>query len=206
MSDLFAAFGAGALTSAGPCVAPRYLTLAAIVHGAARPWSVIVTYVGGLVAAMIALGLTLDVLTRLRDLAGVIDAGLALALATAGLATLARGATCAPHHAHRPQALVQRIQSARHFLISRATVIRHAAALHIVAPAKFLKFRNQRDNRVKLVRFAEPEPARTIGLAWRHTSPRKRDFAALGEVVTEALGVAARRPASRETSRPRARA
>ena len=63
-----------------------------------------------------------------------------------------------------------------------------------------------RDNRVKLVRFAEPEPARTIGLAWRHTSPRKRDFAALGEVVTEALGVAARRPASRETSRPRARA
>jgi thiol:disulfide interchange protein DsbD len=105
VSDLFAAFGAGALTSAGPCVAPRYLTLAAIVHGAARPWSVIVTYVGGLVAAMIALGLTLDVLTRLRDLAGVIDVGLALALATAGLATLARGATCAPHHAHRPHAL-----------------------------------------------------------------------------------------------------
>src|SRR5579872_1435247 len=29
------------------------------------------------------------------------------------------------------------------------------------------------DNRVKLLRFAEPQPARTIGLAWRRTSPRK---------------------------------
>jgi LysR family hydrogen peroxide-inducible transcriptional activator len=63
-----------------------------------------------------------------------------------------------------------------------------------------------RDNRIKLMRFAEPEPARTIGLAWRRTSPRKRDFAALGEIVTEALGVSARRIASRETSRRRARA
>jgi len=63
-----------------------------------------------------------------------------------------------------------------------------------------------RDDRVKLVRFAEPEPARTIGLAWRRTSPRKSDFAALGEIVAEALGVSARRSASRETSRRRARA
>ncbi|MBX6326995.1 MAG: LysR family transcriptional regulator [Pseudolabrys sp.] len=48
-----------------------------------------------------------------------------------------------------------------------------------------------RDDRVKLLRFAEPEPARTVGLAWRRTSPRKRDFAALGEVVIQALGVVA---------------
>ena len=63
-----------------------------------------------------------------------------------------------------------------------------------------------RDSRVKLLRFVEPEPARTIGLAWRRTSPRKRDFAALGEIVTEAFGVSARKVASRETSRRRARA
>lgn len=44
-----------------------------------------------------------------------------------------------------------------------------------------------RDSRVKLLRFAEPQPARIVGLAWRRTSPRKRDFAALGEIVTEAL-------------------
>ena len=44
-----------------------------------------------------------------------------------------------------------------------------------------------RDARVKLLRFKKPEPARTIGLAWRRTSPRKRDFEALGEIVKAAL-------------------
>lgn len=48
-----------------------------------------------------------------------------------------------------------------------------------------------RDERVKLLRFAEPSPGRSIGLAWRHTSPRKADFIALGDVITETLGVAA---------------
>ena len=43
------------------------------------------------------------------------------------------------------------------------------------------------DERLRLLRFAQPEPARTIGLAWRRTSPRKKDFAALGEIVMEAL-------------------
>lgn len=45
-----------------------------------------------------------------------------------------------------------------------------------------------RDERVKLLRFAPPEPGRTVGLAWRRTSPRKVDFIALGQLVTEALG------------------
>jgi LysR family hydrogen peroxide-inducible transcriptional activator len=45
-----------------------------------------------------------------------------------------------------------------------------------------------RDARVKLLRFAEPEPGRSIGLAWRRTSPRGNDFAALGKVVRDALG------------------
>ena len=47
-----------------------------------------------------------------------------------------------------------------------------------------------RDNRVQLLRFAEPQPARTIGLAWRRTSPRKKDFTALGEIVAQMLGTA----------------
>jgi len=49
-----------------------------------------------------------------------------------------------------------------------------------------------RDERVKLLRFVQPEPARSVGLAWRRTSPRKQDFAALGAIVKEtlALGVA----------------
>ncbi len=54
-----------------------------------------------------------------------------------------------------------------------------------------------RDDRVKLIRFVEPQPARTIGLAWRRTSPRKQEFAALGEIVKETL-------APRAVERPKA--
>lgn len=44
-----------------------------------------------------------------------------------------------------------------------------------------------RDERVKLLRFADPAPGRTVGLAWRRTSPRRADFVALGELVGETL-------------------
>jgi len=40
-----------------------------------------------------------------------------------------------------------------------------------------------RDERVRLARFASPEPFRTVGLGWRRTSPRAQDFKALGEIV-----------------------
>jgi LysR family transcriptional regulator, hydrogen peroxide-inducible genes activator len=49
-----------------------------------------------------------------------------------------------------------------------------------------------RDERVKLLRFTAPEPGRTVGLAWRRTSPRKADFFALGELVTRVLEEKAR--------------
>jgi LysR family transcriptional regulator, hydrogen peroxide-inducible genes activator len=45
-----------------------------------------------------------------------------------------------------------------------------------------------RDERIKLLRFAAPPPGRTVGLVWRQSSPRKIDFAALGELVRETLG------------------
>jgi LysR family transcriptional regulator, hydrogen peroxide-inducible genes activator len=45
-----------------------------------------------------------------------------------------------------------------------------------------------RDERIKLLRFAEPAPGRTVGLAWRKTSPRKVDFVALGQLITDTLG------------------
>ena len=44
-----------------------------------------------------------------------------------------------------------------------------------------------RDARVKVLRFRDPEPARSIGLAWRRTSPRKADFVALGDIVRETV-------------------
>ena len=55
-----------------------------------------------------------------------------------------------------------------------------------------------RDQRVKLLRFAEPAPGRTVGLAWRRTSPRKADFAALGQLVTETLGVGGAKPRAKQ--------
>lgn len=53
------------------------------------------------------------------------------------------------------------------------------------------------DPRVRLLRFAEPEPARTIGLAWRRTSPRRPDFEALGAAVSETIRPTAARRAAR---------
>jgi LysR family hydrogen peroxide-inducible transcriptional activator len=39
---------------------------------------------------------------------------------------------------------------------------------------------------IHLMRFADPEPQRVIGLAWRRSSPRKRHFIELGEMITAA--------------------
>jgi len=46
-----------------------------------------------------------------------------------------------------------------------------------------------RDERIKVLRLSPPQPGRTIGLVWRQTSPRKVDFIALGQLVTETLGI-----------------
>jgi LysR family hydrogen peroxide-inducible transcriptional activator len=45
-----------------------------------------------------------------------------------------------------------------------------------------------RDERVRFLRLEDPQPGRSIGLAFRKTSPRKADFAALGEVVKGCVG------------------
>ncbi len=61
-----------------------------------------------------------------------------------------------------------------------------------------------RDRRVKLLRFSEPEPARTIGLAWRRTSPRKTDFAALGQDREKRAGRGAKTLTAKARFRARA--
>ena len=48
----------------------------------------------------------------------------------------------------------------------------------------------RRDERVKFLRLENPQPGRSIGMVFRRTSPRKADFAALGELVTQSLGPA----------------
>jgi LysR family hydrogen peroxide-inducible transcriptional activator len=52
-------------------------------------------------------------------------------------------------------------------------------------PAMALAVEWRPDMPVKLFRFAEPEPSRAIGLVWRRTSPRRRDFAALAGIIRE---------------------
>ena len=42
-------------------------------------------------------------------------------------------------------------------------------------------------DRVQIRRFADPEPVRRLGLAWRASSPRKRDFGELGKVILKAI-------------------
>jgi len=43
-----------------------------------------------------------------------------------------------------------------------------------------------RDDRIKLLRFCEPQPRRRVGLMWRRTSPCRADFIAFGQIVVEA--------------------
>jgi LysR family hydrogen peroxide-inducible transcriptional activator len=47
-----------------------------------------------------------------------------------------------------------------------------------------------RDHRVKLLRFSEPQPSRSVGLVWRRTSPRELDFVCLGQMIASSLNAA----------------
>ncbi len=67
---------------------------------------------------------------------------------------------------------------------SLATIVRMVASGYgvtllpeIAADAEFI------DARIELVPLGPPEPRRTVGLAWRKTSARKRDFRAIGELI-----------------------
>ena len=50
-----------------------------------------------------------------------------------------------------------------------------------------------RDDRIKLLRFSEPQPRRCVGLMWRRTSPCRADFIAFGQIVVEAVAAGTRR-------------
>lgn len=45
----------------------------------------------------------------------------------------------------------------------------------------------RRDERVKFLRLENPQPGRSIGLAFRRTSPRQADFGALADVVKRSM-------------------
>lgn len=43
-----------------------------------------------------------------------------------------------------------------------------------------------RNRDIKVMRFTDPEPSRSLGLAWRKSSPRRKDFEALAKLVAAA--------------------
>lgn len=53
-----------------------------------------------------------------------------------------------------------------------------------------------RNRDIKLIRFADPEPSRSLGLAWRRSSPRGDDFKALAALVAKAGSVSLKRAAA----------
>jgi LysR family hydrogen peroxide-inducible transcriptional activator len=64
-----------------------------------------------------------------------------------------------------------------------------------------------RQSGIKLVRFAEPAPARTLGLAWRATSPRRHEFLALADLIRSVEAASrSRAGAKRRDAQPAANA
>lgn len=88
---------AGILSSFGPCVAPRFIALAACTARAQHPKKVLVAFVSGLVAAYAAFGLAASLLGASRVYSSVVYALVAAALLAGGSWTLAaaeHGARC----------------------------------------------------------------------------------------------------------------
>jgi len=98
--DPLTAACAGVASSIGPCVAPRYLALAALTGGQ-RPWRPAIAFTLGIVLATIALGAGASVVLTLVAHVATIDAIVASALIVFGIATLARDPhRCDDAHAH----------------------------------------------------------------------------------------------------------
>jgi cytochrome c biogenesis protein CcdA len=91
-------FVAGAVTSVGPCAAPRYVALAALVNASRKPGRVIAAFVAGLAGAYVVLGVAAGAIGALWTISRFVYAALAVTLAVAGLVTLLRGAGAS--HAH----------------------------------------------------------------------------------------------------------
>jgi cytochrome c biogenesis protein CcdA len=88
---------AGVVTSFGPCVAPRYIAIAALL-GERRRTLTIAAFVAGMLTVYIALGFGAGLLALVADHASALYLVLAATLAGAGLATLLRTSGCAHEH------------------------------------------------------------------------------------------------------------
>ncbi|HEY5348320.1 MAG TPA: cytochrome c biogenesis protein CcdA [Candidatus Lustribacter sp.] len=111
---------AGIATSLGPCVAPRYVAIAALL-GEQRRTLTIATFVAGLLTAYAALGFSAGVLGQLAGHASALYCVLAAALTGAGIATLLRGPDCG--HAHEARHGSRRRRTSAVFSLGAASAL-----------------------------------------------------------------------------------
>jgi thioredoxin:protein disulfide reductase len=88
---------AGAVTSLGPCVAPRYVAVAALLGERRRAFT-IAAFIAGMVTAYTVLGFGAGLLADIAGHASALYIALAVALAAGGIITLCRGSAC--DHSH----------------------------------------------------------------------------------------------------------
>lgn len=95
-------------------------------------------------------------------------------------------------HCLRDQALsyceLQQVKNLNTFgASSLSTIVELVAAGHGITLLPEISLGIEtRGRSLNLMRFAEPEPKRQLGLVWRATSPRKSDFLELARIVREA--------------------
>jgi len=94
-------FAMGIASSIGPCVAPRFMALAACVTGNKRVTQTVTAFVGGLIVAYVVFGFAISLISNLQFLASSIYVIVAVALVAGGLYTLwhARGPDACDHPA-----------------------------------------------------------------------------------------------------------
>lgn len=69
---------------------------------------------------------------------------------------------------------------------SLSTIVRMVANGHGVTLLPEISIHMEvRAGEVDLIRFKKPQPLRVLALAWRSSSPRKQDFAELGQLITQ---------------------
>lgn len=95
-------------------------------------------------------------------------------------------------HCLRDQALtycsLQQVRAINTFGVSSLSTIVEmvAAGFGVTLLPELCLWMENRGRQLGITRFVDPEPFRTIGLAWRATSPRADDFAEVGRLVKQA--------------------
>jgi cytochrome c-type biogenesis protein len=123
-------FLAGVVSSIGPCVAPRYVAIAAIANGNRRPFLPTLAFVAGLIGAFMALGYVAGLLGTLWYWSSTIDAVLAVGLIGGGCIALVRAEA---HHNTQHSCAGSSARPARHRSLG-AIFLLGAASAFVISP------------------------------------------------------------------------